>query len=796
LGIASEDPGTQLVNYRNEPLALRIADVKLNKQLGGFDYSQTVCAEGKQACSGDMANGFSSLVHEKRDRARAENSYLKWTADQAGVTKAGNLDMVSPVTRAILANAHRSNELKSTLSELERWRHDFHCALYPESVFNQNCRKEIERREPWRVMGDPATPILAAYEYDPVQIRLIQGAQEAQHVFAMTGVKWHRMPGNSGSGFVNAQPLGISEHFEFDINTPPFDQPQADYLYYGSSVDQLWDGMWGLLRVCGNGKHSPKCPWSQDIAQLSGIAPSPVRPETMADDIACTGTSKTPRRYFDVSAVRVCDLYDNCNQADRRGLAYNERFGINDPRAVVFVLSYAGNDAPPPVKRNKEVLSQLRGEFSGADGKPRRMPEPLVLRANAGQCMKITLRNLLPDDLMDGLPKEADPKNGQVAEAFAYHNFLPMITDGFNVNQVRMSSSIGLAAPRVAQHPVRAAGSNVGLNAQIDWQFEEDPENLTQAQGSLVPPCTTSQREDGDDDTCKTTLIWSATDYRGQSNDPVEFGALPLSSFADPIKHPMHGLVGALVIGPENSILCPADSKRTKECLKSQQKNNPQDPRNGSQLSARICKDDKCYLDQILVMQDAVSAIQGGFPVPNLSGAEEPDDYGVKAINYKTEPLWARRGNDPSVDFGARNEQDYSTVFSSRIKDGQCDAGIPLLNSWAHPCDPETPILTAKAGDTVRLHFVHPGGHTRQQGLTVSGHAWNPYPWSKDSKSFDSAAGSTIRQGTFNGFGPMMGITLEMPAGGINKVPMDYLLHSQASFLLDGGLWGLLRVEP
>lgn len=803
LGIASEDPGTQLVNYRNEPLALRIADVKLNKQWGGFDYSQHPCADGAQSCQGDLANGFASHAHVERDRALAGKSYTEWTATQAGV-KADEIDMVSPTTRGVLKNAGLAKELRATVTDIEQWRQDFICALYPEKVFNTKCREGIERREPWRTFGDPATPILAAYEYDPIQIRLIQGAQEAQHVFAMTGVKWHRMPANSGSGFVNTQPLGISEHFEFDINTPFLDAPQVDYLYYGSSVDQLWDGMWGLMRVCGSGKLSPSCAWSEHIAKLPGIKEVPGRSETDAKEMVCHD-SKQPRRYFDVSAARVCDLYGNCDKPQQTGLTYNKRYGIEDLKAIIYVLSYAGNQKRPDDLSNDAVLEQLKNEFSGADGKSPRPLEPLVLRANAGQCLEITLRNHLPASAMDGLPFDADKASGEVADAYAYHNFLPMITDGFNVNQVRMSSSIGLAAPRVSQHPLHHAGSNVGLNAVNSGNVS----GSTVLPGSLAPPCTESDRQRGRDDKCQVKLIWSATDYRGDSNEAVEFGALPLTSLADPIKHPMHGLVGALVIGPLEARLCPAGSKNAKECRSVAEANNPQDPRSGSQLSARICKPDgQCYLDQILVMQDAVSATSGSnmggaenkinptqhFPVPNLSGAEEPDDYGVKAINYKTEPLWARRGNDPSIDFAARNEQDYATVFSSERKENTCVSGIPLLAGLG--CDPETPIFKSVAGETIRLHFVHPGGHTRQQGLTVHGHAWNPYPWSKDSRTFDSASGSAIRQGTFNGFGPMMGITLEMQAGGENKVPMDYLLHSQASFLLDGGLWGLVRVEP
>ena len=105
-------------------------------------------------------------------------------------------------------------------------------------------------------------------------------------------------------------------------------------------------------------------------------------------------------------------------------------------------------------------------------------------------------------------------------------------------------------------------------------------------------------------------------------------------------------------------------------------------------------------------------------------------------------------------------------------------------------------MLEALAGEMVRLHFVHAGGHTRQQGLAVSGHSWNPYPWSENSRVLDNTKRSGIQQGVYNGFGPMMGITLEFVAGGPNKVPLDYLIRSQASFLFDGGLWGILRVKP
>jgi hypothetical protein len=796
LAISSEDPGTQLVNYRQEPVALRIAEVKGNPKLGGFDYSQTRCSQEKMDCTGDLANSLATAPHARRDRELATKSYASFAHSKSA------LEPVSPVTRAILRNQGKSAELKQVVSEVEQWRRDFNCALYSEDerAKSKICVRpggpgaQIANADPWRVMGDPATPILAAYEGDPVQIRLIQGAQEAQHIFAMNGIKWHRMPGNPASGYVNAQPLGISEHFEFDIPAPGLDASYVDYLYYGSSIDQFWDGMWGLMRVCGAQREgadsSENCParWIQRVAQLPNV-PAPRRNDTAAANLCAIDKMAHPRQ-FDVSAVRVCDLYENCDSGAPTGLSYNQRFGIEDHNALIFVASNTEN---PDQALNSEVLSALRKVFKSGQ----RRPEPLVLRAQAGDCIKLTLRNLLPEDLRDGPNRTT---GDAVTEAQAYFNFLPMITDGFNLNQFRMSSSVGLTVPRLAQHPLLASGGNFGHNGRIALGAPKSPLHKgpvtvmgarpvameAQSQGNLVPACPAGRP---DDDRCRTTYWWSATEFLADSNKPVEFGALPLTSFGDPIKHVTHGLIGALIIEPENAKVCPATTP-PRQCRGEQPPDLLQ-----SQLSARVCQPGgDCFLEHVFVMQDAVSATQGGFPVPDLSGAEEPDDYGVKAINYKTEPLWARRGNDPSLDFGSRNEQDYAEVFSSRPEGNGCASGTTKLKGLV--CDPETPIFKAEAGDHVRLHIVHPGGHTRQQALTLHGHRWNPYPWSADGRRFEAHPGTQIEQGSYNGFGPMMGISLEVTAGGAEQVAMDYLFHSQASFLWDGGLWGIFRVEP
>lgn len=817
LAISSEDPGTQLINYRNEPVPLRVTNIKSDPILGGFNYSQdTDCDLRKpELCTGDMANVFSSFTHKNRDQKIATTPY------------GANL---SPAYRSMLAASPfiQKNNLNvdTAMNEIESWRRDFNCALYPIETIGA-CK--LKQLEPWRKMGDPATPILPAYEGDRMQVRLIQGAQEAQHVFSMTDSMWLHEPDNQASGYTNSQPLGISEHFEFNVKVSPKPTPVVDQLYMGSSIDQLWDGMWGLMRSYGkeNGQDaSPKA----GVAQLYKIPGHPTSPPNAIVPLASAnvclpgydGTQKhtalEKALHFDISVVRACDLTETCDQSGQTGIAYNQRLDMGDPNAIIYVRNnrlpgdYSADTNDLNVNMtNAEVLAMLRQQVQSG----KRKIEPLVLRAPAGACMEVQVRNHLPAVLPDG-PVIHDEQT----MAHFSDNFMSMIMDGFNYNQLRMSSSVGLSAPMVAKHGLTADGANIGINSTPNGNVQG-----TGLQGNLVSACNAGDR---DDKCTSNTSVWWAGKYeleekgrkKGVQKDlPIEFGALPLSSFGDVIKHPAHGVIGALVIEPKGSHRCKPDDERE---LKADV---------ATDTSATICTTDgKKYRDFVVILQDAVDAKINGDAVANLKGAEEPDDYGIKAANYRSEPLWARRGGDPSIEFEERNEFDYAGVLSSKVQrnDGKntpvsvaetsallasdgfagaakklkCQAGIPLLNQYnRNVCDPETPIFVARAGREVRMRVVHPGGHTRQQAFTVHGHDWDPYPWNLDSSALlaNHAAAvddSWIVQGSYNSVGPMMATNLLIHAGGRYELPMDYLWRSLASFVYDGGIWGILRVLP
>ena len=112
------------------------------------------------------------------------------------------------------------------------------------------------------------TPLLQGYARDNVKLRVIQGSQEEQHLFQVHGLRWREEPDDPGSPLVSAQTIGISEAFNAEM--PGFDCAatdtpcRGDYLYGGTSMDDLWNGMWGIMRVHG--------------AQQPGLRPLPDNP--------------------------------------------------------------------------------------------------------------------------------------------------------------------------------------------------------------------------------------------------------------------------------------------------------------------------------------------------------------------------------------------------------------------------------------------------------------------------------------------------------------------------------------
>lgn len=188
------------------------------------------------------------------------------------------------------------------------------------------------------VYDDPATPILETYPGEPIRIRLLDGAHEEQHVFNIEGLPWRKEITDPVSPLVQAQTIGISEAFNIHIDKP---YAAGDYLYYSGGIDDLWLGLWGIIRAYA----VPR----EDLLPLCGFRP------VAAAQLPPPGAVV---RKFEIAAIQ-------------KDLLYNF-FGDHDPEGLLFV----------PLEQARDVLCG------------RKRPIPLILRVNAGDWIEVTLHNL------------------------------------------------------------------------------------------------------------------------------------------------------------------------------------------------------------------------------------------------------------------------------------------------------------------------------------------------------------------------------------------------------------------
>ena len=307
------------------------------------------------------------------------------------------------------------------------------------------------------VYGDPATPILETYPGEPIRIRLLDGAHEEQHVFNIEGLPWRKEIADPVSPLVQAQTIGISEAFNLHIDES---YAAGDYLYYSGGIDDLWLGLWGIIRAYA----VPR----EDLLPLCGVRPI-ARPQTPPDGAAV--------RRFEIAAIQ-------------KELVYN-RFGDHDPEGLLFV----------PLEQARDVLCG------------RRRPVPLILRANAGDWIEVTLHNLF---------------NPNVPIKFNEYPSVPVDFPHVPGDRVSLSPQF------LKFDPVMSSGVNVGYN----------PVEQTAGPGECVK------------------YLWHAD---------REYGSCLLTSFGDLRNHRHHGLFGAAIIEPAGakyySSICPMDENHKEDAV-------------------------------------------------------------------------------------------------------------------------------------------------------------------------------------------------------------------------------------
>jgi hypothetical protein len=393
-----------------------------------------------------------------------------------------------------------------------------------------------------------------------------------------------------------------------------------------------------------------------------------------------------------------------------------------DPTAIMFVftsdLTYSGTPSRP--KLNPNVRR-----------------EPLVLRANAGECIRIKLFNDIAAGYTD-------------ADGFTGVN---MIVEGFNQNDVKPSMEVSLHPQLVLYDAQRNDGSNAGLNPS---QFGKQTAAIGETRG----------------------YYWYAGDVKGNTAIPIEFGATGLTS-ADPIKHSNKGAMGTLIIEP-----------RTAQWTFDQDSNLQT-----TRASAFVTSSDTSFKPfhefAVLIQDDVNLQFASGKVVASLNIDGDPENSGQKAVNYRAEPLWFRAGWPPDTPLTGNGPYFRTRQFT------QFDQ--LLHNSWIGGADPETPVFQATVGQNVRFRVVHPAGHTQSHVFELFGHPWPERPYVAGTNSTQLGQNATSELfGTRGGVGPSdhFDALLLDGAGGAFKITGDYLYKDYPGPRLDAGIWGLFRIVP
>lgn len=756
-GISVSDPGGQLLNYRNEPVPLRVGSENAEGRwsLRTYDAQSSDVA----ACKASLEAAFLVNGAPQPDTRLAECRDGPWTPQAQQVCEARVVQALcdtSDLSNVFSSHAHANQDASEAADvAADALVYDTR-KIFNEVYLNRSCADTADLNcvEPagLRRDGDPATPLLAAREGDRVQLRLIQGAQEENHIFFMNGARWLAEPGSVNSGWRAAQAVGISEHFEFNLDVEdPAPQATKDHLYGTTATDNLWDGQWGLMRVVGSQTAMPA------LASLPGHGT-----DTLINVDQSTCSPSVPRRTFKVEAWRMKDLLAGGK------LRYHEKRDIADPNARIFVLAGMTTQKAKPAtgSRPAEVVRLKRAQSDAAliaGGK--KQPEPLILRARAGECIEVELTNRLgavPEDL-------TDPGTWS-------WNMMPPITYGLNFNQIRQSNAVGLHAQLVSGNATLHDGSFAGGNVSslaYPCDASKGEEFCASDEGATLP----DDKYPWDN---RVTYRWYAGEWKKGPDDPqatltpIEFGAAALQDFGDPIKGSSHGRIGALVVEPANA-------EWQTDCDRIRATDAPEAEKAAClNAAATVTVGTDSFREFVLMYQNDASLRYRGEALANLRNGDDAEDSGQKAFNYRTEPFWTRLDANPAADPESMMDYDYSNVLSS---------------THAAQGDPSTPVFTTAAGMPVRFRLIEPAGHPRNGAFTLSGHDWVEYPWAEGSTVQKADPRAQNRFGVVNGIGPgrHMNVLLES-AGGAEKIAGDFLYRTPLGFAFGGGQWGIMRV--
>jgi len=591
---------------------------------------------------------------------------------------------------------------------------------------------------PQKPNPDPLTPLMRAYQGDNIQVRTLVGAHVFAHQFNLAGPTWFAEPSWQNSGLRSNQPMGLSEHFELLFKVPSSSAPVpvapattvrqcpdktstancVDY-FYSPSFDEggIAHGMWGIFR-----SYDPTLT-ADKLAALPNNSVAANKPVGYATCPADPQVS--PRRVYNVTAVTAQKALSNRNPAGELVLhSFVKPATTTNPGGNISTML---------------GVMYVRTEDLDANGvlDPKAPVEPLILRANAGDCIEINLTNKIDPSskiFTHNFPWPA-PFNVTVPQTSA--------TDGtvqVPAYNSKFSKYVGLHPQLLSYDAATSFGMNVGWNSKgrAD-QFANFNETVKyQWYAGKI-----DRSANGD-------LVYT----------PAEFGSLNLLPSAPEFQH-RNGMFAQMIIEPKDSKWQCGDPNTTTH------PNNlgPCDGAGKSRASATVTtQGGQGYREFSIMLTDSL-----------ITSAPQP----ITAINYRTEPTFQRFLN-PGTDVSCMTSNTLAKPGSPAVPFGE----------------PQTPIFRAEIGNQVRFRMTHPLGTGNSEVFTIHGHNWQRNPYQNNSRTI---APNNLSQwmGSRDNHGSTDHFDLVIPkAGGTFNRAGDYLYTAYLPADASAGAWGIFRVLP
>jgi hypothetical protein len=207
------------------------------------------------------------------------------------------------------------------------------------------------------IHGDPGTPLLRAYTGDTMVFRLLHQLMNESHVWTISGHTFLTERYAADANRKNSIHVGIAERYDLVTKAGGFQGMPGDYIHFNGRSSHFAEGGWGIVRVL-----------DKETADLKPL-PRGTNPNGIQATPSSVCPADAPVKSFNVVALdRPLKLHPKA--PDVIEVDFERKIELTVPEGKIYALE-----------------EEATTVASGAT------PNPLTLRVNLGDCIKVNLKN-------------------------------------------------------------------------------------------------------------------------------------------------------------------------------------------------------------------------------------------------------------------------------------------------------------------------------------------------------------------------------------------------------------------